>query len=319
MLSMSAKPATATAAAAAAAKRRGPGRPPTKPPAPSLERKGVVDAPDDPDNRLEFAFGDPSMFKSLYTYFKNIKAREIHLRCSPTGLTFFTRDHTKRSRVVANIAGEYVNWYYCEGTFWLGLNRDSVEKLFASIDRTFYKITITQTHDEPGRLNVIFRDPVLDKDCNYGVTLSAYPPDEELFEAEELLDPEMLTENYPVEFTLTAKQFKKSISDASSYADEISYEKIGKSPFQMTYTKANLAYNEVYRSDEKIRLRASLAEGATFRCTIKVADLKSLASSMVTDDVRILCSETSDLLCRSAIDEKALVVNTLTLLAPSGA
>jgi hypothetical protein len=308
-------PPAKKAAAAVAPKRRGPGRPPSKPPAPSLERKGVVDTPDDPNNRLEFAFGDPSMFKALYTYFKNIKARELHLRCSPSGLTFFTRDHVKRSRVIVYIAGEHVNWYYCESTFWLGLNRDGIDKLFASIDRTFYKITITQSHDDIERLNIIFQDPVLDKDCNYGVTLSAYPADEDLFEAEALLDPERLATLYPLEFTLTAKQFKKSVSDASNYTETIAYEKIGKHPFQMTYTKANLTYNEVYRSDEKIQLRASIPEGSTFRCSIKVADLKSLAASMVTDDVRILCSETSDLLCRSAIDAKALVVNTLTQLA----
>ena len=40
----------------------------------------------------------------------------------------------------------------------------------------------------------------------------------------------------------------------------------------------------------------------------------TLASSMVTDDVRILCREDGDILFRSAIDAKALVVSTLTKL-----
>jgi hypothetical protein len=35
---------------------------------------------------------------------------------------------------------------------------------------------------------------------------------------------------------------------------------------------------------------------------------------MVTDDVRILCREDADILFRSAIDAKALVVSTLTRL-----
>ena len=85
---------------------RGPGRPPSKPPAPPLEKKGIVDSPKDSNHRLEFVYGDPTVFKLLCTYFKNIKAREIHLRCSPSGLTFFARDHSKTSRNVAAVAGE---------------------------------------------------------------------------------------------------------------------------------------------------------------------------------------------------------------------
>src|SRR5262245_23348515 len=60
------------AAVAAVAERRGPGRPSTKPPPPHLEKKGIVTSPDDPRNRLEFVYGDPMVFKALFTYLKNI-------------------------------------------------------------------------------------------------------------------------------------------------------------------------------------------------------------------------------------------------------
>jgi hypothetical protein len=308
-------PATAASAAAtAAAKRRGPGRPPSKPPAPALERKGIVDAPNDPSNRLEFVYGDPTVFKSLFTYFKNIKAREIHLRCAPQGLTFFTRDHSKTSRVVAHVAGEHVNHHYCEDEFWLGINRENVEKMFASIDKTFYKITIIHTHEDANSLTFVFKDAEIDKECNYKMTLSTYAPDMELREAEQTLSPETLVEAFPIEFTLTAKQFKKSVSDASNYSDIFTFEKLGLYPLQLTYVRSSVVYNEVYRTASKIKLRSAVTEGDTFRCTIKIANVKSLAASMVTDDVRILCRQDADILFRSAIDAKALVVSTLTKL-----
>ena len=298
-----------------AAKRRGPGRPPSKPPAPPLERKGIVDSPKDSNNRLEFVYSDPTVFKALFTYFKNIKARDIHLRCSPAGLTFFARDHSKTSRIVAVVAGEHVNWHYCEGEFWLGINRDHVEKMFASIDKTFFKITVIQTQDDTNSLTFIFKDAEIDKECNYKVTLSAYTPDDDLYEAEKILTAEGLIANFPIEFTLTAKQFKKSISDASSYSDTITFEKLGAHPLQLTYNKSNMMYNEVYRTADKVCLRSSVADTSTFRCTVKIANVKSLASSMVTDDVRIMCREEGDILFRSAIDAKALVVSTMTKLA----
>lgn len=310
-----AKPAAGRAAQAAQAERRKPGRPPSKPPAPPLVQRGIVDSPEDSNNRLELVHGDPMIFKALFTYLKNIRAREVHVRCSPDGLTFFARDHTKTSRVVAKIAGQHVNWCYVEETFWVGLNRDTVEKMFAAIDKTFYKITIVQTHDDPDALVFVFKDPELDKECNYKVTLSKYDRDPELYEAEEVTNPATLETTFPIEFALTAKQFKKTISDASAYSETIAIEKIGAHPLQLTYNRATIKYNEVYRNPEKIKLRSSISEGASFRCTVKIANIKSLASSMVTDDARILCREEKDILLRSAIDAKALVVSTLTRLA----
>jgi hypothetical protein len=196
-------------------KRKGPGRPSIRSTPPPLESRGVVDSPKDPNNRLEFVYGNPLIFKALFTYFKNIKARDIHLKCHKGGLTFYTRDHSKTSRIVAEVSGAHVNWHYCEGEYWLGINRDSIEKIFSSIDKTFFKITIIQTHDDIDSLLFIFKDADIDKECNYKISLSTYPADEELYEIDKLVTPQALLINFPIEFTLTAKQFKKSISDGN--------------------------------------------------------------------------------------------------------
>ena len=129
-----------------------------------------------------------------------------------------------------------------------------------------------------------------------------------------MLSPAALIANFPIEFTLTAKQFKKSISDASNHSETITFEKLGTHPLQLTYAKSNMIYNEVYRTPDKINLRSAITDNMTFRATIKIVNVKSLASSMVTDDVRILCREDADILFRSALDSKALVVSTMTQL-----
>ena len=301
----------AAAADGKGAERRGPGRPPSKPLTPALLKRGVVDSPENPNNRLEFAYHDPSILKQLFAYFKNIKAREVHLRCTPRGLTFFARDHSKTSRNVAVIAGEHVNWHYCEGEFVLGINRENVEKMFAGIDRTFYKVTILQAHDDPTNITFIFKDGSCDKDCIYKIMVTPFSRDDDLYEAEAALTPEHPP---PIEFTLTARQFKKTINDAAGYSETLTIEKLGAAPLQLTYAKASMTYNEVYRSAELIRLKSLVGPLETFRTTVKVANVRSLASSMVTDDVRILCRENSDILFRSAIDDKALVVSTLICL-----
>jgi hypothetical protein len=294
--------------------KRGPGRPPSKPSPPPLDKVGIADNPKDADNRFEFVIGEPMMFKVLFTFFKNIKAREIHLRCSPTGLTFFTKDHSKMSRVVAHIDGNQVNWHYCESEFWLGINREAVESMFGSIDKSFYKLTIFQRSDDDHCLNFVLKDALLDKEVIYRFVLPTYAKDAELYEAENLLTPEAILANFPVEFTLTAKQFKKTVVDVEKYCDNLTFEKIGSHPLQLVFAKSGLNYTEVYRTADKIKLRSDVPPDGTFRATIKLANVKPLASSMVTDDVRILCREDSDMLFRSAIDAKALVVSTLTRL-----
>jgi hypothetical protein len=291
-------------------KRRGPGRPPSKPPAPSLDKKGIVDKPIDDNNRLEFIYSDPSIFKSLFIYFKNIKAREIHLRCDKTGLTFFTRDHSKTSRIFAHIPGNNVNWYYCEDTFWLGINRDNIEKIFSSIDKTFFKIALIQTKDDHNSLIIVFKDSDIEKECNYKITLSSYNEDLDLYNAENILNQN----NFLIEFVLSSKQFKKTINDASNYSETITFEKISNNPLQLTYVKTNIIYNEIYKSDEKILLKSNIPTNSVFRATVKLNNIKSLASSMITDEIKILCKSDDDILFKSIIDSQSLVVNTLTKL-----
>jgi hypothetical protein len=299
---------------ASAVKRRGPGRPPSKQPPPKLVKRGIVDAPQDPANRLEFAFEEPTVFKTLFSYFKNVQAREIHIRCTPTGITMFARNHSKNSRIVAHIAGAYVNWHYCEGEFWFGLNREHVEKMFSSIDKSLGKITIISTHEDPLTITFVFKDFEFDSDSTYRHKVSKFDDDADLYEAEDALTPDSL-QDFPIEFTLTAKKFKKLVGDASNYSEVLTIEKLGERPLQFVYTKAELLYNEVYRDASKIAMRSLIRDGEVFRCTIKLENVKSLATSMVTDNVKILCRQDDDILFRSAIDQRALVVSTLTKLA----
>jgi hypothetical protein len=300
-----------------AASKRGPGRPPNKPTPPTLVMKGIVDNPSQAENRFEFVTGNPDMFKRLFTYFKTLKAQDIYIRFTKTDMTFFARDHSKSSRIIANIAGKYTNWFYSEDKFWLGLSRDRVDKMFASIDKSFFKLTITVRHDDPDSILFILKDADVEKEGNFKFPVSALDPDPELTDAEKEIIPEKLSgakNEFPIQFTLTAKQFKKEVTDASNYSETISFEKLGDDyPLQLTYVnQQKVTYNGVYRNSTKIALHSSIPEGATFRCAVKLANVKSLAASMVTDSMRIYARETGDILFRSAIEDNILIVSTLT-------
>lgn len=282
------------------ASKKRPGRPPVRPPAPAIERRGCVSAPADAFNRLEFVYDNPRIFKALFTFFKNLNGRGIHLRCNPRGLTFFVRDHERTTRVVAAIEGSLVNWYWCSGEFLLFINREAVEKIFSSIDKSFCKITLIQTIEDPSTINIIFRDAALAKDCDYKICLPEYAPDEELYAAEKGLDDESIAAGFPISFCLSTAQFKKSMSDSSNYSDKISIEKLGSEPLQLNCARSCIQYNEVYREPGRIRLRTTLDSSTDFRCTLKLSNVKSFAGAMAAaKQINLYCREDGDLLIRT--------------------
>lgn len=298
-----------------APKRRGPGRPSSKPPVPVLKVSGIVAEPLNPDHSIEFVFSDPLVFKTLFIYFKNLKSRDIHIRFRPTDITFFTRDHTKMSKIISHIDCKKVNWYFCRQEYWIGLNREHAEKMFTNIDKTFFKITMVFRDDEPEHLSFIFKDSELSKECRYKIDVAIIEQDEELFNAEnDIPGSDNSLELYPVQFTLNSKQFKKTISDASSYSEIINIEKSNTVPLQITYDKVNIRYREVYMDSEKIKLKSGLRDGCAFKCMIRLSNIKSLASSMVTDNVTIMASDKQDILLRSVIDDKVLAENKILII-----
>jgi hypothetical protein len=256
-----------------------------------------VGAPHDPENRLECVCGDPVLFKNLFAYLKNLKAREVHVRCDPRGLTFFARDQSRAIRVVGRLPGAEMVHHYCEGRFRIGLHRAAVEKVFASIDASFYKVTLLYLHEEPDKLVVIFKDHEVDKDCSYRLTLSDFEPDEGLYAAEEAVRNEAL-EAFPLSWELSARQFKKSVGDAANHSEVLTVSKLGdEEPLRLTYNRVNQhSYEEVYRDPQKIALRSYVAAGEVFSCDMPVRkNVRPVAASMVADRIRIYCGRDGSL------------------------
>lgn len=295
--------------------KRGPGRPPkSKPPVPVVPVLGVQAAPEKAGNRLEMVYDDPTVFKALFTYFRTMKTHDIHMRCAPTGITFFTRDNEKTSRVMAVLSGAQLNRYYCGEEFWVGLNRESYDKVFSTVvDGSYYKVSILCQADKPGNLFIIYHNHHLKKDVVHTMTTIVLPPDEELYEMERTILANQ-RELFPVEFVLGAKDFKKTITDmvALQY-QEFEITKGGdEGPLCFTATSPSAKYDEAYSDYGAIFLRADIPKGGHFRARMTLAHLKPLAASMVTEDVRVLVREGDDILFQPALAAKALAVHTLT-------
>jgi hypothetical protein len=290
-------PARATAAAAAgvgapAPAKRGPGRPPSKKPAAPLPVNGVSDEPVSPENILEFVWGEPAALKALFAYLKNLNAGGVFFRCYDNRMAILSRDISKACRIVATLDGDKMNHYYCEQQFTFAISRAAVESIFTAVDKSFHKITLVVTRDDRNHLHIIFKDPSLDKECNYCVEMGDLDADEDLFDIED--NPRFADKaSYPISFQLTAAQLKKTVADAKHHSQELRIEKYGNEPLQITYAKPGMQYNEVYRSPEKIKLESTISESERFMCTVLVRHIPAIA--LPSESIRLHCSERKDL------------------------
>lgn len=292
-------------------RRRGPGRPPKHPPPRPRERRGVVAAPTDPAYLLELVYDQPKVFRDLFGFFKGLHAIDVTVAYGAGGVKFFTRDAGGANRAVADLPGAPMNLYFCAEPAVVHLRRENVEKVFASIDKSFTTIGLVRRRDDANNLVIVFRDEEIAKESVYRVRLSDFAHDEELLGVEQMASPAALRA-YPIEFRLSVRQLKKTVVDASNYATTLSVEKYGGAPFQFSYVRDGFMYSELYHDPRKIDMRADLAPGQVFHAEVKIGHIKPLANAMIFDSVRVYCHDEADMVFCSR--DGALTLYTFTRL-----
>lgn len=291
--------------------RRGPGRP-RRIVTPSSPIRGVVDEPDEADNLIEFSYFDPMIFKHLFTLLKNLKVRDIYFVFNKNYFTILTRDHTK-NRIVIKVRCEKALHYYCgQDNLYLSINRDTIQAVFLNLNKSINKILIT-FESGSDMLKIRLNDNILSKTKIREVIVSDKMADDALLNvADEIAGIESV-----LSFSLTTRDFKETIADATSYGDKIRIEKHGNSPLCLTFSKAhtNLCTEE-YTDAEKIDLDCNLDENDSFLCVLHTMLLKCISVSVINNKVSIKCllnnrailtsqlSQVNDLLVFSIFAEK---------------
>jgi hypothetical protein len=206
----------------------------------------------------------------------------------------FTRDVHLTARVVAYFPGKDMNQYYCDTPFLVSMQYSAVEYIFSSINKKMCnKITLTNCHDEPDRINIIFKDFIVDSE-NHNRKLVTHhdsiPVDEaDLFDAQSALTPAVL-EKTALEFVLSKDKFKKIMVDAKRFTSTIMLQKMGEEDMVIEYSKeASYRSIEVFRSPKKIMLQSNVPPECLCQWKLGVDTMKSLANAIVFDTVKIIC------------------------------
>lgn len=305
-----------TKKSATGAVKRGPGRPPKKTPTPPLEIKGIADAPEDPENRYELIASKPEQLKKLFNFCKNIKADVVEVFFRKTETVFLAKDHEQRNFNIAYLLGSDAVHYYCESPFKKRWKRDMVEKVFSRINKSYFKMSITAKREDDEKFDIAMLNAEIGRQVNYKIESIGGDFDPELETAEQEVkqidetaaqdngEDEKKSSSFPIRFTLTNKELKQEITDALVKCEVITIEKAGEYP--LMFASSDGSYRSTYTEEGKIDLVSTIRPKQSFSCELRLANIKSFASSMVAEKVRIYCRETGEkIMLKSVMDDRS--------------
>lgn len=195
------------------------GRPPKPKIGPPIPKEGIVTAPLDPDNVVELSYYDPTMFKTLFSYYKRAEAGEIHMTFGPTTLTILAADHGKTSVSRAEIYGAEMNTYYCAEQITVCVSHLHMNNIFKTVTKAFSRVALTvRRQNHKSKLFLAFEDR----------ENSAH----EIFDVQ-TIDPNDvpvindMSDTYPLCFSMFAKRLRETVKGAKQFGGTIKIERAG--------------------------------------------------------------------------------------------
>ncbi len=293
--------------------KRGPGRPPSDLKKAQVKNLGMMDAPDNEENRIEFTCKYPTLYKKLYALYKNTDVTEIVMCFTKTSLNMFgiTRDLEVKNNTFINCNNIYSYW--CEEDTMFTMTKSASEKVINRIDTKHYdtmKINIKNIGELVSSIDIILCNSEMD--CKSIHTLGVSSKID--IDVDEHLYGTIWDETtYPVSFVLPHKLFKKYITDIQNIVSSTGNLKITSTidqPLVFDYSEGSRSIIAVEEfNNKKINLQHN-SDAFVISNSIVVSNLKKLSGSEISDSVTIYIDVYKDMLCVFNMDD-AMVTKSL--------
>lgn len=266
----------------AAPVKKGPGRPKKAAPVAPISVHGIVTSPATPGDVLELVYCQPRMFKKLFALYKAFGVNRLEMAFDADGLKITTQDHTKKSTIYVFIPGRSMNLYYCAAPVRVCVNREHLDKVFGTLDKTHSSINFILRENWRSTMYIVIKENEYSGEDSYDIDVE-YKPEEQRTETE----PDNDT-NYPLRFTLTSKYFKTKINTIRKHSNSLTIQKVGNSPLQLTSTaKSRINWTGALPDADKIQFKSTLSPDDIFTVSICIDYIKPLSSSNVGDNIQI--------------------------------
>lgn len=265
---------------------KGPGRPRKNPQVDNLPLQGVVNKPDSDKNKMEMRYGNPASLKKIFMLLKAMDPEELHMYFEKDKFTIKARDHLEKSNIYVVAYGKNMNKYYCEKPFAISLESEAIAKIFQTMDNTHHAIQFISRKRAGGddlNMYIIMIDRVRNRHDNYEIKVKGGS----IFQG---LNKEVNCKNYPIQFTLDSKDFKKTISKIGLHTDKFTIQKKGDEDLRISTQqskKTGVKCNFVYKDAEDIKLISKVKKNDLFSVAINIKYIKNISKSQLGEFITI--------------------------------
>lgn len=289
--------------------KKKPGRPRKNPIRQPQKRKGIVNYPEDERNHVEFLYDNPEIFKKILSYFKSHAVNNIFITFKDNYILFWCEDNLQKNKIRIKVNCSLINHYYCLDTLNIGISSDHLEKIMATIDKTYNSILILSQKDSiHNYIQIILKDDIY-TDRSYKVELIS---DYNTFHNMDHLFDEC--PRYTLNFKLPSKKFKAMVNDMAAFTDQVSIELHSPSDsmvFQYRSRDNKIKHTTTFNNNI-FSLKKNIEDGDTFHTSFKLEYVKSISSSLISEYIEIYADENRPLLFINDVDNGCIEVRTLT-------
>jgi hypothetical protein len=294
--------------------KKKPGRPRKSQPAQPNPKKGIVTTPEDLEHCIEFLYDKPAVFKKLLAFFKLMAVEKLHIIFTVKNIIIYCVDSHNKIFTRVEIDCSKVNHYYCKNEIDIGLMREKVGLIMATIDKNHNSILLLSTNTSFQRnIQIVLKNNV-DIDENYKIELIGdYDKSSN--------ENKFVDEDYMLKFKLTGKYFKKMISDIKKFSDTVTIKKDGPNEFltfEFIGSDKKIKIDRICKNAKSISLVDNLGENDTFRTAFKIDYVSPVSTSFSDETIEIYADETKPLKFIINMDQ-AIQITILTNILDSRA
>ncbi len=292
--------------------KRGPGRPRKLPVKEPKKKLGIQKAPHyDADNVMELVYCSPLIIKKIFSFFIG-HSETIHCKFSKDRVDMLCQDKFAVNKLRVTLQGKEMHKYYCKESLEFGIALAYLEPLHKKLRKQFTELIWFSEMDEKNqRTHIHLKWDYYESAWNKtGYSLAGQYTkicENEFDKYDE--------DDYLIEFTLQHKIFKDIIDDASNHSDSIYIRQYGKgAPLCIDYVPelSRFDSSNPFQNPAEIKLKTKIEQNEVFSVAIRIEHLKSVASTIPSDEVHFRVSKTQPLIITAYLDNKAITVQVIT-------
>jgi hypothetical protein len=279
--------------------KKKPGRPRKKNTNVVIPKKTLIDG--NFNKIVDILYENPGMFKKIFNIFKNYSVEDIHIKFEKEVMKMYSTDSIKKNKIYVEIYGNKMYKYECHDPTKIIISLCVAKRILTEITKESSTCGFTiEDNNSTNKIILITSNP--DHDIETHSHLDYSIDTEYEWEIEELINQR---DKYPIQFELSSKFFKNKVSNLKPFASIMTFEKNNDG-----YLRINAMYkdhhgetNSFFKSPEKIKLISNIAENDIFAAPVYLDYIKSVTSSLISDDISIFADKERDLIFMFLLDQ----------------